>query len=301
LKHSNSFKNNPWVFLLPALVLYVLYVIFPIFFSVYLSFTNWDGVGLRVLPICMESSESCFSNFKELVSDDDFLKALKNNFIWLFFFSFSAFIGLALAITFHLNSKLASFYKSLLFLPMVFSLVVVGTIWSWFLQPEFGLLEKILKSVHILGPQEQFGMLADFTWATAALIVAASWPHAAYCMVLYLAGLSNLKPNVLEAAALEGLNFFQLLWHIVLPMLRPATIVVTIVTMIGSLRTFDLVSIMTGGGPAGSSNVLALYMYQQTFENFRYGYGASVAVVLFAMSLVLIFGYLWQTRNSQEE
>jgi multiple sugar transport system permease protein len=116
-------------------------------------------------------------------------------------------------------------------------------------------------------------------------------------MVLYLAGLSNLQRNVIEAAQLEGATSWQVLWHIVLPMLRPATVIVTIVTMIGALRTFDLVSIMTGGGPANSSNVLALYMYQQTFENFRYGYGAAIAVVLFGISLLLIAAYLKQTTK----
>jgi multiple sugar transport system permease protein len=298
---SQTQSRAAFWFLAPSLILYTLYILFPILFTVYLSFTQWDGVGLKVLPLCVEDpSLSCFQNYTDLWNDDVFWMALKNNLIWLVLYSLSAFVGLGLALLFHVKSKFAAFYKSLFFIPMVFSLVVVGTIWSWFLQPEFGLLEFLLKKIGLMGAQDQVGILASFHFATLGLILAASWPHAAYCMVLYLAGLSNLQKNVLEAAILEGANSRQLLWHIVLPMLRPATIIVCIVTMIGALRAFDLVSIMTGGGPANSSNVLALYMYQQTFESFRYGYGAAIAVVLFLISLVLIIAYFRQTRLQRE-
>jgi multiple sugar transport system permease protein len=293
-------RRAAWLFLAPSLALYALYVIVPIFFTLYLSFTSWDGFSSRVLPLCLENpSSGCLDNYRELLDDDVFWTSLLNNLVWLVFFSLSAFVGLALALFFHVKARAAAFYKSMFFMPMVFSLVVVGTIWGWFLQPEFGLLEFLLKKFGILGPDEQFGLLASFHWATAGLIVAAAWPHAAYCMVLYLAGLSNLHKNVLEAALIDGVNRWQLLWHVVLPMLRPATIIVTIVTMIGALRAFDLVAIMTGGGPANSSNVLALYMYQQTFENNRYGYGAAIATVLFGISLVLIVAYLRQTQKSE--
>ena len=296
--HRRDHKTA-WRFLAPSLALYGLYVVFPIFFSFYLSVTEWDGVSSSVLPVCLDSDLSCFQNFIDLWDDDVFWTALKNNLIWLLFFSLSAPLGLALALFFHVKSRVASLYKSLLFMPMVFSLVVVGTVWSWFLQPEFGLVEYLLKEVKLLSANESFTMMASETWATAGLIAAAAWPHAAYCMVLYLAGLSNLQKNVIEAAQIEGVTTWQLLWHIVLPMLRPATVIVVIVTMIGALRAFDLVSIMTAGGPSNSSNVLALYMYQQTFENFRYGYGAAISVVLFFISLVLILFYLKQTMKDE--
>jgi len=293
-------KRAAWLFLAPSLFLYALYVLFPILFTIYLSFTNWDGVSLSAPPLCVaDPTVSCAQNYIDLWNDDVFWVALKNNALWLVFFSLSAFVGLGLALFFHVKSRVASFYKSLFFMPMVFSLVVVGTVWGWFLQPEFGLVEFLLKKAHVLGPDDQFGLLADFQWATAGLIVAAAWPHAAYCMVLYLAGLSNLQKNVLEAALIDGVSKWQMIRHIVVPMLRPATVIVVIVTMIGALRTFDLVAIMTAGGPANSSNVLALYMYQQTFESNRYGYGAAIAVVLFAVSLVLIIAYLRKTREGE--
>lgn len=296
-----SERRAAWGFLLPSLCLYTLYIIFPVIYTFYLSVTEWDGIADFPLPLCwVDQSRSCFENFRELWSDEVFWTSLKNNMIWLVFFSISPLIGLGLALFFHVKGPIGSLYKSLVYMPMVFSLVVVGLIWGWFLQPEFGLVEYLLKSWGLMQPGDQLGMMASFQWANAGLILAACWPHAAYCMVLYLAGLSNLQRNVIEAAMIDGANGWQVFRHVIFPMLRPATIIVAIVTMIGALRTFELVAIMTGGGPANASNVLANYMYQQTFLNFRYGYGAAIAVVLFVISLGLIVLYLHQARKQGE-
>ena len=295
-----SERRTAWLFLAPSLVLYGMYVFFPIFYTFYISITEWDVMSALPLPICFTDPErSCLENYKELWDDYIFWKSLKNNLTWLVVFSLSPLVGLFLALFFHVKGRLASLYKSLLFMPMVFSLVVVGLIWSWFLQPDFGLIDYLLKATGILAADDQFGMMASFEGATYGLILAAAWPHAAYCMILFLAGLSNLQRNVIEAALIDGCNKWQMFWHVILPMLRPATIIVAIVTMIGALRTFELVAIMTGGGPANSSNVLANYMYQQTFQNFRYGYGAAIAVILFAISLGLIFAYLRRARRQE--
>ena len=286
-------RRAAWLFLWPSLVLYSLYVLLPIFYTFYLSFTDWDGVSALPVPICVQDpTMSCLANFRELMADDVFWRSLGNNLLWLALFGLSPLMGLGLALFFHVKGRMAAVYKSLLFMPMVFSLVVIGLIWGWFFQPELGLVDFALHRLGILGEGEQFGVLANFQWVTVGLIVAASWPHAAYCLILFLAGLSNLQKNVIEAAMIDGVSRWQMLWHVVLPMLRPATVIVIIVTLIGALRTFELVQVMTGGGPANASNVLANYMYQQTFQSFRYGYGAAIAVVLFAVSFGLILTYL---------
>lgn len=289
-----------WGFLTPSLLLYFLYVVFPIIYTFYLSLTDWDGLSSFPLPVCLTNPDySCFDNYIQLFEDPVFWSSFKNNLIWLAVFSLSPAVGLALALFFHVKSPVGSFFKSLIFMPMVFSLVVVGMIWGWFMQPEFGLLDTLLHYLGILEEKQQFDFITRMSWeSTICLIVAACWPHASYCMILYLAGLSNLQKNVLEAALLDGVSKTQLFWHIILPMLKPATTIVVIVTMIGALRVFDIVSIMSAGGPANSTNVLALYMYQETFQNFRYGFGAAIAVILFLISLALIFVYL---RNSGEK
>lgn len=291
--------RTAWFFLLPSLLLYGIYVMFPVFHSFYLSLTDWDGVSANPLPINITSpGVPLWANYAELWQDEVFWTSLKNNCIWLVAFSIAPFVGLAMALFFHVQGWMATVFKTLVYVPMVFSLVVVGLIWGWFLQPDFGLVEYIMHGVGILKPDEHFTMMASFRWSTAGLVLAATWPHAAYCMVLYLAGLSTLQKNVIEAASIDGVNRWQMLRHVILPMLRPTTAIVMIVTMIGALRTFELVAIMTDGGPANSSNVLANYMYQQTFQNFRYGYGAAIAVTLFLISLGLIVLYLKQTQSS---
>lgn len=292
-------RRVAWWFLAPSLVLYTLYVLLPIVFTFYLSLTDWDGLTPEVRPLCLgESATSCLANYSEMLTDDQFWVSLKNTGLWLLFYPLAAVIGLAFALFFHIKGVLVPLYKSLLFSPMVLSLVVVGTIWSWFLQPHFGLAEYLLKSLGVLGEGQHVGIMSSFDSAIFGVILAACWPHAAYCMVLYLAGLSNLQKNVIEAARIDGVTRWQLFWRIILPMLRPATVVVALVTFIGSMRAFDIIMAMTAGGPAGSTHVLASYMYEQTFQTFRYGYGAALSVVLFLLSLLLIFAYLaWAQRG----
>lgn len=301
MKNKISFFQGPWAFLTPSLVLYAVYILFPVGFTFYLSFSDWDGFSAFPLPMCIEDPDrSCFENYSELLDDEVFWTSFKNNFIWLGLFSLSPIAGLFLAIFFHVKGAAASVYKSLIFSPMVFSLVVVGMIWGWFMQPEFGLLDTLLKGLGVIESGQSFDFLTRMSFeATLCIILAACWPHASYCMILYLAGLSNLQKNVIDAARIDGVNAVQFFWHIILPMLKPATIIVIIVTMIGALRVFDIVSIMTGGGPANATNVLALYMYQETFQSFRYGFGAAIAVVLFLISTGLIFLYLLQTNKEE--
>lgn len=289
----------PWAFLAPSLVLYGLYVVFPTFFTFYLSLTNWDGMSGFPLPLCWDAPLiNCLANYRELMEDPQFWVSLRNTLLWLVLYPAGALVGLGLALFFHVRGWCVPLFKSLLFAPMVLSLVVVGTIWSWFLQPHFGLAEFLLKGLGILGPEDAFSLMSSFDFASLGIIMAACWPHAAYCMVLYLAGLSNLQQNVIEAARIDGVSRWQMIWHVILPMLRPAHIVVALVTAIGSMRAFDIIMVMTSGGPAGSTHVLASYMYESTFQAFRYGYGAAVAVVLFGLSLGLIVVYLMRERRT---
>ena len=191
-------------------------------------------------------------------------------------------------------------YKSLFFFPFVISQVVVGLIFTWFYAPDFGLLSALL---HWL-TGENIAILADDRYVTYGIIAAGLWPQIAYCMILYLTGLNNINPEQIEAGRMDGAKGIAMLRHIVLPQLGPATFIAIVVTVIGALRSFDLVSIMTDGGPYGSSRVLSFYMYEQALSEygFRMGYGAAIAVVLFAIMMVFITLFLvrmlGQERNS---
>ena len=182
--------------------------------------------------------------------------------------------------------------KSLFFAPFVLSGVVVGLIFSWFYDPTFGLLALILgHGVPVLG---------DPRYATFGIVFAALWPQTAYCMILYLTGLTSLNAEQIEAARMEGARGWSMLWHVILPQLRPTTFMAIVVTIIGALRSFDLISVMTGGGPFESSTVLAYYMYDQAIKYYRIGYSAAVAVVLFGIMLVYIVYHLRRMLRTEQ-
>jgi multiple sugar transport system permease protein len=228
-------------------------------------------------------------NYAELVTDPVFWTAIVNNLWWLIAFMLAPVFGLAIALFLNQTVPGIRLAKSLFFFPFVISQVVVGLVFSWFFNTEFGLLNAMLDGLGL----PRVAPLESETWATFAVIVAGLWPQTAYCMILYLTGLTAINPELIEAARMDGAKGRRLLWHVVLPQLRPATFIAVVVCVVGALRSFDLVSIMTLGGPYNSSTVLAYYMYEQTFLSFRYGYGAAIATVLFLLMDVYIAFFLW--------
>ncbi len=282
----------PWLFLAPGILIFLIYVIFPIFQSIWISFYEWDGLGPKTWV--------GLGNYVDLLDDDSFYTSLKNNLIWLALYLLAIPAGLAVAL--FLNQSVAGIrlYKSLFFFPFVISQVVVGLIFSWFYAPDFGLLPKVLEFF----TGTQVAVLADERFATYGIIAAGLWPQIAYCMILYLTGLNNINPEQVEAARMDHAKGWSMLWNIIIPQLRPATFIALVVTVIGALRSFDLVSIMTVGGPYGSSRVLSYFMYEQALSEYgaAMGYGAAIAVVLFAIMLVFISLFivrmLSQERNA---
>ena len=288
---SNQQWLTPWLFLTPGLIMFALYVVWPIFESFRISFYNWDGLG--------EKRWLGWGNYVELFGDRAFKTSLRNNVIWLLLYMLAVPIGLGLAIFLNQTVRGIRIYKSLFFFPFVISQVVVGLMFSWFYAPNFGLLYNLIEWVTGKG----IAILADPTLATYGIIAAGLWPQIAYCMILYLTGLNNVAPDQIEAARLDGAKGLKMLWFVILPQLRPATFIAVVVTVIGALRSFDLVSIMTNGGPFGSSRVLSYYMYEQALSEYGYrmGYGAAIAVVLFAIMMVFISGFIWKMWRDETE
>jgi multiple sugar transport system permease protein len=274
----------PWVFLAPGIVMFALYVIYPIIASMWLSFYDWDGLGTKTWL--------GLQNYVELLDDDAFYTSLYNNIIWLVLYMLAVPAGLFIALFLNQTVTGIRIYKSLFFFPFVISQVVVGLIFAWFYAPNFGLLYNLIEWITGTG----LAVLADDRYVTYGIIAAGLWPQIAYCMILYLTGLNNVAPDQVEAARLDGAKGFKMLWYVILPQLRPATFIAIVVTVIGALRSFDLVSIMTDGGPYGSSRVLSFYMYEQALSEygFRMGYGAAIAVVLFAIMMIFISFFIWK-------
>jgi multiple sugar transport system permease protein len=281
----------PWLFLAPVVLVFTLYVIAPIFQSIAISFYDWDGLG--------EKKFIGFDNYVELWTDRDFWVSLKNNLIWFFGFLLSVPAGLFMAL--FLNQKVFGIrlVKSLFFFPFVISQVVIGLIFTWFYNPSFGLVGDVLKLFGLNG----ISILSDERYVTYGIVVAGIYPQIAYTMILYLTGLNNLRPDLIEAGRLEGAKGWNLLWHVILPQLRPATFIAVVVTIIGSLRSFDMISIMTSGGPYGQSRVLAYYMYEKALSEYGYrmGYGTAIATVLFLITLVYILFFIFRIYRQEKE
>lgn len=288
---ANQRRLAPWMFLAPGAAMFAIYVIIPIFQSMWISLYDWDGLGAAVWigP----------ANYVELVDDEAFYTSLKNNVIWLALYMLSVPAGLFIAIFLNQNVTGIRLYKSLFFFPFVISQVVVGLMFSWFYAPDFGLFYKLVEWLTGKG----VAVLADERYVTYGIIAAGLWPQIAYVMILYLTGLNNVAPDQVEAARLDGARGWRMLWYVILPQLKPATFIAIVVTVIGALRSFDLVSIMTDGGPYGSSRVLSFFMYEQALSEYGYrmGYGAAIAVVLFAIMMVFISGFIWKMWRDEAE
>ncbi len=282
----------PYAFLAVPLALYLVWVVGPMFYTFYLSLTNWDGIsspafiGLR--------------NYQRLFRDPVFFISLRNNLRWIVsFITIPVVLGLGLAVALNRALPGAKFFKAAFYSPLVLSLVVCGLIWSWMYHPANGLINSVLRAVG-LGSLAQ-GWLSDAKIVMWAIIAVAVWRQVGYVMVLYLAGLQSISPSLIDASKVDGCNDWQAFWNVIFPLLGPVTVIVVVISIIDSLRAFDLVSVMTRGGPYNSSSVLANFMYIQAFNNYRMGYGASVAVVLFAISLIFIFAYLSQVLKNEME
>ena len=243
---KNQIKISPWIFLAPGLIFFSIYVIAPIFVSIGISFYQWDGLSPSIYV--------GLQNYIELLDDEYFYISLWNNLKWLIFFMLAVPIGLGLAIFLNQIVFGIRLIKSLFFFPFVISQVVIGLIFTWFYQPNYGVIAPFLNFIGLEG----FSILANENTATYGIIFAGLYPQIAYCLILYLTGLNNINPEQIEAGRMDGAKGFHLFWNIVLPQLRHATFLAIVVTVIGALRSFDMVAIMTQGGPYGYSNVLAL-------------------------------------------
>lgn len=290
ISKSRMAKLTPWFFLTIPLIIYFLWVIGPMFYTFYLSMTNWDGLSEPVF--------TGLKNYKKLFSDPVFYTSLKNNLIWVVsFITIPVVIGLMLAMILNQSVAGSRFFKACFYSPMVLSLVVCGLVWSWMYNPAQGLINTFLRSVGLDSLAK--GWLSDPDLVLGSVITVAIWRQVGYVMILFLAGLQSVDPFLVEASKIDGCSAWKTFIHVILPQLQPVTIVVVVISIIDSLRAFDLVSVMTKGGPFNQSSVLANFMYIVSFNNYKMGYGAAVAVILFLISFLFIMLYLSQLSKEE--
>lgn len=270
------------LFLLPATLLFALYVLLPTVQSLALSLYDWNGLDPEFRFVGLQ-------NYEALWRDPVFWISLKNNLLWLGLFLLAPPLGLALALLLNTQAPGVRLIKSLFFLPFVLSPIVVGLAFTWLYDPHFGVLNAFLQAA---GLNTRFAPLADETWASFFIVLAGLWPQIAYCMIAYLAGLAQLRPSGLESAELDGVGPLTKLWKVLLPELSTATQLAFLVSIVGALRSFDLVAIMTQGGPYDRSSVLSFFMFEQAISHYRMGYAAAIASLLFALLLIVIALFL---------
>lgn len=284
-------KRRLWAagFLIIPLLIYFVIVIGPLLYSFFFSLTDWNGFSQDYRFVGL-------ANFKKVLSDPLFYGATRNTVIWIgAAIAVPSVAGLALALLLNERVKAANFYKSIFYFPICLSLAVVGQVWIWIYQPNWGLLNLVLRGVG-LGEVAR-AWLADPKTALAAVIVAWAWQQSGLAMVIFLAGLTGVSTELTQAASIDGANRWQILHRIVIPLLRPSTLIVVALAVINSLKSFDIVYIMTRGGPFHTSDTLAMFMYNQSFEKYYMGYGSAISVVLFLIAMIVIGFYFRQVRS----
>lgn len=284
-KRRDQLRFLPWIFLAPALVIYSVVVVYPMLFSAYLSFFRWDGVAPKKIFVG-------FQNYVTLLTHNEvFWIALKNNAIWLTAaLLVPTSIGLGLALLLNSRFRGSHIFRSIFYFPAVLSLAVVGLIWTWIYHPDLGLANQLLDALGLKFLKRNW--LSDPQIAIYPVILAATWNAVGLPMLLFLAGLQTIPPELHEAAKVEGASRLQRFWHVTFPLLRETTLIVLAITSINALKAYDIIYAMTNGGPANRTQLLSTWMYFLTYNYNEVGLGTAIAVVLFSLTLIFAIPYI---------
>lgn len=266
------------LFLAPALIVYLVYVVYSILMTFYYSLLEWSGITA--------SEFAGLANYIQLVNDGIFWQSVKNNLI-LVVMSVATQLPLGLIMALLLFSPIRgiSIFRTVYFMPFLMSTVAIGLLFVFILDPSFGLVNNFLGSIGLESLQR--GWLGESDTAFWAIVAVISWQFAPFYMILFRAALVGIPSELYEAAAIDGVNKWQGFIHITLPLLMPTIITSSILAIIGSLKYFDLIYVMTGGGPNHATELMATYMYKQAFTNFNMGYGSAVSVGMFIVALII--------------
>lgn len=274
-------------FLTPTLIIFITFILFPVIFSFYLSFHEWNMFSSEASYIGLE-------NYKRMFQSEEFWSVLKNTVIYTLG-TVPLNMALALLVAIALNKKIKGkkFLRTAFFAPVIISPVAAAVIWRWIYDPNYGLLNY---SISFLGI-DSINWLNDPTAAMFALIIMGVWKTFGINMVLFSAGLQGIPETYYEAAEIDGAGRWSKFWKITVPMLAPTTFFIMIMSMISSFQVFDLVYVLTSGGPLGSTKVLVFFVYEYAFKFFEMGYASAAAYVLFAILIVLTMVQVRYMKN----
>jgi multiple sugar transport system permease protein len=265
------------LFLLPNLIGFILFTLWPMFYSLVLSFLDWGLLNDKTFV--------GLSHYKEILSDATFWISFKNTFIYSFVkVPINLLLSLLLAMALNKGLHGTNIFRTVAFLPSVCSAVSVGIIWKPLLEStQSGLVNHLLSYIEI----NPIAFLSSTQWSMLSVIGVGIWKELGYFMIIYLAGLQGISRTYYEAASIDGANSRQMFFNITIPLIAPTTFFAFVTSLIGSFQIFDLTTVLTGGGPANSTNTLVMYIYQNAFQWFRMGYASALALVLFLVIFIV--------------
>ena len=266
-----------WLFLLPSLILFTVFTALPVISAFLISFTQWDLFNPAKFVF--------LGNYLALLHDPIFWQVVRNTAYYVAVaVPLQMLFGLLCALGLNRGVPGQSVLRVIYFLPVVTSTVAAGLVWAWLFNSNFGLINMALS---LIGATDLPKWLISSKWAMPAVIAVSVWQGLGYSMVLFLAGLQNIRRDLYEAAAIDGATGWNRLWHITLPLLSPMTFFVLIISIIGSFQVFELVFVMTKAGPSNATNTLVYFIYQNGFMFYQMGIASAAAMVLFAIVLTI--------------
>jgi raffinose/stachyose/melibiose transport system permease protein len=278
---KSSIRENisGYLFILPSVLLFTVFLFKPFLWTILISLYKWDGISPNKEFVGL-------SNYGKMIRDPVFQLAFSHNFIWIIFSVIIPIsIGLILAILLSNPVRGRLIFKTIFFMPQIVSLSATAIVWGWIYHPMFGIINIILKNIGLESPAR--GWLGDSFWALPSLIITASWRDFGFCMVVFMAALSGVDQELYDAAKIDGAKGHQCFRYITVPQLRNTITFVVLITIMRSLKVFDLVYIMTNGGPGNSTEVIATYLYSRAFKDIYIGYGCAISVGLLIITILI--------------
>jgi multiple sugar transport system permease protein len=260
-------------FIAPNFIGFFVLILIPVFFTFFLSVNKWDGFN----PMSFVGS----NNFKFIFGDKNFRQAVVKTVTYaVFTVSITTLISLGLAVLINQKLKCIGIFRTALFFPYVASIVAVAAVWQMLFQKDMGLINEVLK---LFGVVDVPGWFASTKWALHAVIIVTIWKNMGYYMIIYLAALQDIPTSLIEAGMIDGASAWQRFWRIKFPLLRNATFFVVMMLTINSFKSFDIIFVLTEGGPGTATTLLSQYIYNQSFISWDYGRASAAALILFAI------------------
>ena len=290
--HWLSKKSTKIIMIMPAVILFTVFFLAPIFISVYYRFTDFSGIGAAKFI--------GFKNYQVLLKDKFFFIALKNTFIILIGITITILpLSFIVALLLEKPFRGSGVVQSMIFAPNVIAPILVGLIWLFILDPKMGMINAILRSIGLSDYQQQW--IGGKTLTPYSVAFVYLWQVLGFYTTINMAGLRSIPADIYEAAEIDGANYFQRIRKITIPMMKNTIVINTILIITGGFKIFETVKQLTNGGPNHMSDVLVTYMYDTTFTSSRYGYGMAVATVSFVLCLIFSIIYLVNVGKSLEQ